>query len=285
MSVTASAPAAPSPQKSRPAPPWRNIALPVEHGGWSFLMEPLILGLVVAPSAAGAWLALSAGATFLARHPLKLVVLDRRRGARYPRTGLAERFFAAYTAVAALSFVTALSQSSISILAPLALAAPLAFFALWRDLQGRGREALPEIAGALGLGSSATAIILAASGASATAWIAWALIALRIVATILYVRARVRIDRSERPAVRSTLARPVLTVHVTTLLMGLAATASGLVSPIASSAFALLLARAAHGLAAGRAPVRPQILGIQEVFVGIACLGLFAAGLMSASHR
>jgi hypothetical protein len=67
--------------------------------------------------------------------------------------------------------------------------------------------------------------------------------------------------------------------------MGLAATASGLVSPIASSAFALLLARAAHGLAAGRAPVRPQILGIQEVFVGIACLGLFAAGLMSASHR
>ncbi len=285
MSVTASAPGAPPPEKSRPAPSWRNIALPVEHGGWSFLLEPVILGLLVAPSAAGAWLALSASAAFLARHPLKLAALDWRRGLRYPRTGLVERFFAGYAAVAALSFVTALSQSSVSILGPLALAAPAAFFALGRDLQGRGREALPEIAGALGLGSSATAIILAAGAAPATAWTAWALVALRIVTTILYVRARVRVDRNDRPALRSALARPVLAAHAVGLLMALAATASGRLSLVAASAFALLLARAAHGLSPGRPPIRPQILGIQEVFLGMACLGLFAAGLMSASSR
>ncbi|MBK5255820.1 MAG: YwiC-like family protein [Vicinamibacteria bacterium] len=244
-------------------------------------MEPLILGLILAPSAAGAWLAVSAVAAFLTRHPLKLAALDRRRGARYPRTHLAERFFASYAAIAALAFITALWQSSVSMLTPLALAAPAAFFALWRDLQGRGREVWPEIAGALALGSSATAIILAGGGASGIAWLAWALGGLRVVTAILYVRARVRIDRSTDAGVRSGLTRPVLGVHVAALLVAMTAVAAGRISPITAGAFGLLLLRAAYGLAPRGTLVRPQVLGIQEVFIGVACLGLFAAGLMA----
>ena len=255
------------------------MALPIEHGGWSFLIEPLILGLVVAPSLAGAWLAASAVAAFLARHPLKLVALDRRRGLRYPRTDLAWRFFAAYAAVAGLSFLFAFSLSNPSIVTPLAAAAPIALVALWRDLQGRGREALPEIAGALGLGASATAIILAGGGSPATAWLAWALGAGRALTAILYVRARVRADRGVDGESRATLARPVMAAHGIALLGAAAAASAGALSPVAASAFLLLMIRAVHGLAPGCAPIRPQTLGIQEVLVGAACLYLFAAGL------
>ncbi len=59
--------------------PWKTVALPAEHGGGSFLAEPAILGLALAPSAAGACLALAALAGFLARHPLRLALIDRRK--------------------------------------------------------------------------------------------------------------------------------------------------------------------------------------------------------------
>jgi hypothetical protein len=265
-------------------PPWRSVALPIEHGGWSFLIEPLILGLVVAPSAAGAGLAASATAVFLARHPLKLIALDRRKGIRYPRTGLAERFCAIYMAVAAFAFATALARSDASILLPLAVAAPFALSALGLDLQGRGREAWPEIAGAIGLGSSATAIILAGGGSAGTAWAAWALGAGRALTAIFYVRARVRVDRDPTQANRPTLAWPVLAIHALVLTLALGAQAMGLISPIAVAAFILLLLRAAFGLAPGRKPIRPRTLGIQEVLIGLTCLALFALGLPSA-HR
>jgi hypothetical protein len=58
----------------------RAVALPPEHGGWGFVLEPLILGLAVAPSAAGAALAFFALGAFLARHPLKLLLNDVSRG-------------------------------------------------------------------------------------------------------------------------------------------------------------------------------------------------------------
>lgn len=279
MSTMVSAPETGGRAEARPAPPWKTVALPTEHGGWSFLIEPLILGLVVTPSIAGAWLATSATAAFLARHPLKLVALDRRRGARYPRTRLAERFFTAYTIVAAVSFLLALGLGGNAILAPIAAAAPFALVALARDLQGRGREALPEVAGALGLGASATAIILAGGGLPATAWLAWALGAARASTAILYVRARVRVDRGVDGAVRASLARPVMALHAAVLVVALLAVNAGAVPPVAASAFLLLTIRAVHGLAPGCAPIRAQVLGIQEVFVGAACLVLFAAGL------
>ncbi|HDL49896.1 MAG TPA: prenyltransferase, partial [Actinobacteria bacterium] len=31
----------------------RSVAMPTEHGGWGFTLEPIILGLLVAPSPAG----------------------------------------------------------------------------------------------------------------------------------------------------------------------------------------------------------------------------------------
>jgi hypothetical protein len=63
----------------RPRPAWRAIALPDEHGGWGLTAEPVLLGLLVAPSWAGAALAVAAFLAFLVRTPLKLVLVDRWR--------------------------------------------------------------------------------------------------------------------------------------------------------------------------------------------------------------
>jgi hypothetical protein len=61
-------------ENAPPASPpraWRTM-LPREHGSWSLAAEPLVLGLIAAPSSAGAALALATMAAFLARRPLTL---------------------------------------------------------------------------------------------------------------------------------------------------------------------------------------------------------------------
>jgi hypothetical protein len=69
----------------------------------------VVLGLVLAPSSAGVCLAFAALAGFLARHPLRLWLLDRRKHTRYPRTALAQRFFSLYAALALLLLGAAIS--------------------------------------------------------------------------------------------------------------------------------------------------------------------------------
>jgi YwiC-like protein len=117
----------------------RPVALPTEHGGWGLTLEPAALGLLVAPSAAGFLLALAALFAFLARHPLKIVAGDRRRGRRFPRTALAERFALAYSLASSASFAAALAVAPAhKFLYVVAAAAPLAAAQLYFDLAGRG---------------------------------------------------------------------------------------------------------------------------------------------------
>ena len=40
-----------APAATRPL--WRSVAIPTEHGGWGLTLEPVVLGLAVAPSLAG----------------------------------------------------------------------------------------------------------------------------------------------------------------------------------------------------------------------------------------
>jgi hypothetical protein len=82
----------------------RSVALPAEHGGWGFLIEPIILGLLVAFSGMGILLGLSAFGVFLIHQPLKIVIKDRMKGNRPPRTILAERFALGYGALAIIPF-------------------------------------------------------------------------------------------------------------------------------------------------------------------------------------
>ncbi|NHZ70059.1 MAG: hypothetical protein GWP18_00280, partial [Proteobacteria bacterium] len=52
------------------------MALPTEHGGWGFTLEPILLGLLVAPSASAWEISAAALGIFLARRPVKILSTD-----------------------------------------------------------------------------------------------------------------------------------------------------------------------------------------------------------------
>src|SRR5512132_2442191 len=83
----------------------RTVALPVEHGAWGLLLEPILLGLLLVPSLAGLLVSISATGAFLARHPFKLAMTDWHRQRVTRRTRLAQRFVFAYATAAILAFI------------------------------------------------------------------------------------------------------------------------------------------------------------------------------------
>src|SRR5262245_34091485 len=138
----------------------KSIALPVEHGGWGMLAEPLVVGLVLAPTAAGTGLAVAAVGAFLVRHPLKLALSDWRRGTVSPRTWTALGVSSAYAAVGLLGLLVALLRAPAVAWLPVVAAAPLALAQLWYDSRLQGRQLAPELLGGVALGASASALML-----------------------------------------------------------------------------------------------------------------------------
>jgi hypothetical protein len=67
----------------------RSIALPTEHGGWGFTLEPILLGLLVAPSASGWEISAAALGIFLARRPVRIFSSDLVRRRWLPRSTMA----------------------------------------------------------------------------------------------------------------------------------------------------------------------------------------------------
>lgn len=258
--------------KPKPAVRMRNVALPVEHGGWSFVLEPIVLGLLVAPSVAGVGLACAGLGAFLVRHPFKLALGDRRRGKRYPRTALAERFILLYGLIAALGFALALLLGDPALLIPLLLALPFIAIMLRYDAASQSRSLLPELAGPVGLAAFAPAIALADGWALAPALALWVILAARAAPAILYVRARLRLERGEpAPATPSTIS------HVVGLLAVLALALLDLAPALAVGAMVVLLARAASGLSPYRRPAKARTIGILEI--GYGAMTVFAVAI------
>ena len=252
----------------------KTIALPVEHGGWGISLEPVLLGLLVAPSPAGLWLASATMGAFLARHPLKIVAGDRRRGRRFARTPVARRFVLLYGAVALAGFVlSVLTAPSYLFLWPLALAAPLASAQLFYDAAGRSRSLLPEVAGSVGMASVAAAVAIAGGVSLPVALGLWAVLAARVVPTILYVRARLT-ELHGKEAARW----PALLAHALAFAV-VAALATLKVAPWMAAALMLVLtARAAFGFAR-RWPATARRVGFSEIAFGALTVLAVAAGV------
>jgi hypothetical protein len=251
----------------------RTVALPVEHGGWGLSLEPAALGLLVAPSWPGLFLAAATLAAFLARHPLKIVAGDRRRGRRFPRTPVAERFAALYCAAAALAVVAAFAASgSVEFLLPLLIAAPLACVQLIYDAKGRSRELLPELAGSVAMASVAASVALAGGWSRPAALALWALLAARVVPTIFYVRARLRLLHS-----RAASAAPTYYSHAAAVALASALAWAGLAPKLAAVAMLVLLLRAAFGVTE-RKPSTAKVIGLREIGFGVFTIFAVAAG-------
>ena len=261
---------------SEPAPRGllRQVALPGEHGSWAFLAEPIVLGLLVAPTVAGALVSLAAVAVFLARRPLRMVITDRRKGARYPRTPVAEGFLAGCAVVGALALAGALLAAGGSFLLPLVLAAPIGVVALAFDLGQRSRELAAEVAGALALAAAAAGIALAGGWTPGPALALWAILAARTVPSILYVRARLRLERRDPADVTGALL-----AHLAAVVLALALAWLRLAPWLAAAAMALLAVRAAWGLSPRRPALKTWQLGVSEIAFGLVTVLAVAAGV------
>jgi hypothetical protein len=250
----------------------RLVALPAEHGGWGFVLEPILLGWCVAPAPAGLWLGLATLAVFLVRQPLKLALTDRRAGKRYPRTAWAERFVLGYGIVAGAALALALFTARAPFWAPIALAAPLALLQAYYDLQRQSRQLAAELAGALALGAGAAAIAQAGGWSLGPALALWAVLAVRAAPSILYVRARLRLERGE-----AVDRRPALVAHGLGLALVAGLALAGAAPWLAVLAVGVLAGRAAWGLAARRG-VRAQVVGFEEIGFGLLVVVLTALG-------
>jgi hypothetical protein len=251
----------------------KSIALPVEHGGWMFVLEPVLLGLLVAPSAGGWWLGVAALGIFLLNQPLKFAIKDRLRGRRYPRTAWAERFALLYGALVGVAALLARLTARAPFWPSILLAIPFAALQVASAATNRGRDLLPEISGAVALAAAAPAIALAGGWSLTAALLLWLVPVARAVASILYVRARLRLERGE-PANRGI----VFAAHGFGLLLLGGLAWLRLIPWLAAVAMAILLVRALLGLSAHRRPVRAQVVGFQELGFGLLTVALAAVG-------
>jgi hypothetical protein len=259
---------APQPRAVAPAPgggvSLRLVVLPTEHGGWSFLFEPILLGLLVALSWAGGLIALAAVAAFLARQPLKLFVSDRQRGRIYPRTHVAEIAFAVLALVAHGAFAGAWTLARHSFWLALACAAPLAAIGLAFDLGKKSRRVGAELAAATSLGAIAAAIALAGGAHSEIAFGLWGVLAARTIPTILFVRARLRLEKHQPAGIQGAILAHLLAIAgVMVLVYG------GFAPRYATWAMFLLAARAALGMSRWRPRWKTWQLGVSEIVFGL----------------
>lgn len=252
----------------------RSVGLPTEHGGWSLTAEPVVLALVVAWSWSGLLLGLAAVLAFVARTPVKIVLVDRWRGRHLDRTATALRVASAELAVLAVLVVGAALLAEQPFWAPLAVALPLVLVELWFDMRSRSRRLLPELAGTVGIGSVAAAIVLADGGDGRLAVALWCVVAARSVAAISSVRHQVAHRHGQPPATtRSDAAQLVAVVLV---ILGWAFTAVPFASVVAVGVVAML------GLRAVRVPPpRPAVIGLQQMAIGLLVVAVTAAAVLA----
>jgi hypothetical protein len=251
----------------------RSVALPSEHGGWGFLLEPILLGLLVAGSVSGILLAISAVGVFLIHQPLKVALKDRLKRRRPVRTIWAERFVVIYGLIALVPFIVLLLTTDRAFLLPVALAVPFAAVQLYFDSRNQSRRLIPEIGGALALAMIAPAIAVLAGWQLLPALTLWLLLALRAVPSILYVRARLQLER-DHPIVPL----PVWMSHAAAVGVSIALSITGAAPSSAIIACCVLLIRSVVGLSRYRKPRPAKIIGMQELGYGLLTVILIAVG-------
>lgn len=255
---------------------WRAVVVPSEHGGWGLTLEPVVLGLIVEPTWAGLALGLAAMVAFVARTPVKLVMVDFNRKRRYERTRLAVLVASIELLVLAVLVATAFATAEAAFWWPLAVAAPMLALELWFGMRSRSRRLLPEMAGTIGIGSVAAAIILAGGGSTTMALGAWLVVIARAAASVPFSRLQIRRlkghedDRLQTDTVQFLALAAVLAGWQVGWLPGIA--------PVAIAALGLV-----QFVMVRRTPPRAAILGVQQMVVGLAVVIATAVGMVHAS--
>jgi hypothetical protein len=254
----------------------RSVALPDEHGGWGLTLEPVLLGLLVAPSGAGAALGATAFLAFLVRTPLRVVLVDHFRRRWLLRTRVAAVVAAVELVAIAALVHQAWRWAGAAWLPPVLVAGPLVFVELWYDRRSRSRRLVPELAGSVGIASVAATIALAGGEGGALAAALWLVLAGRSLASIPH--ARTQVDRLHgRPTnqLASDLAQ----------LAGIvvAGTATVLAPHVVGGLVAVFALAAVHTASARRPPRRAVVVGLVELVLGLVVVGATAASALVAA--
>jgi hypothetical protein len=251
----------------------RQIAIPIEHGGWSFLLEPLIAGVAVAFSVGGLWIALMTIGAFLCRQPFKVLIADRMGMKDAERAKAALAFLAGYASIFAIGIVGTLAVSGWRPLMPFALVLPLIAYQISNDVSRRGRQLAPELCGAVSLSASVAAIAIADGQSWAVAGSLWTIFVLRSIPSILYVRNRLLLEKGKLHS------RTIPTLaHVAAFTVICVLACYGLSPILTVFAVGVLSFRSVNGLAPNRRKLRAMQIGVLEIAYGLLTVLSVVAG-------
>ncbi len=242
----------------------QQVALPTEHGGWAFLFEPLVAGLAIAFSTGAPWIACLTIGAFLTRQPLKVLIADRFGMRNRTRASLAFRFLLCYGAIFSMGLAGTLLSVGAQSLLPFIGVLPLAVFQIYIDASRQSRKLIPELTGAVVMSASIAAIGLSANMPLVNAAALWAIFAARSLASILYVRERLRLEKGKHYSrMFPTLA------HIAALFMTAALAYYGLSPFLTILAMSVLAYRAITGLSPDRNKMKAMQIGVWEIIYGL----------------
>ena len=236
-------------------------------------LEAVLLGLLVAPSIGGASVGLAALMAFVARTPLKVLLVDAHRGRELDRTRLARRVLAGEGVLLAALVAVPLLVAPPRFWMPVIVVGPLLALELSFDMRSRSRRLVPELAGAVGISGVAAMIVLADGGEGRLAVAVWLILAARAVTAIVTVRDQVgRLHgRPGHPAHR--IAGDVAAASV-------AAVAVAVNGSVTAGACAVLAAIGVQRVMALRPTPRAVVLGLRQTALGIGVVGVTALGVL-----
>ena len=251
---------------------WRAVAMPSEHGGWGLTLEPVLLGLLVAPSIGGVAVGVAAFMAFLVRTPLELVAVDIRRDRWLARSGLAARIAAVEVLAMAVAVVVVVVTSGWTWVWPVVVAAPLVAVELGYGARSRSRRLVPELCGAIAIAGSVAAIVLASGRGGWLAAGLWSLLAARAVGAIPFVRVQiVRLRRGSGPTWPSDVAQLAS--------LGCACVAVAADGSLLVGALGVVAAGVTQSVWVRRPPIAPKRLGMRLLVIGLALVALAATGV------
>ncbi len=251
---------------------FKSVALPAEHGSWSLVLEPILLGLLVAPSWGGLALAVASFALFLFNRPFKIFWSDWRRRRTYPRTAVARRYALLYGAIALAGSVAAFFLAGWPPFVPVLAAAPLIVVFMVYD-QRPGRHWQAELAAPVAFAAVVASIALAGGHSWVVSFALWGFMIARSVPAVLYVRARLRLDKGKPISPWGAVIAHIVAVAAVFILV-----MPALLPSTAAIAAVILLARAIWGLSTYRWRSSVKALGFLETAFGLISVLLVALG-------
>lgn len=251
---------------------WQRVALPAEHGGWSLVLEPIVLGLLAAFSWPGVLLGLGAFLAYLAFQPLRIIWRGVIQGQAGESQRMARRWAVFYGFAGLLSSLLGLLSAGWQPLWVLLSATPLALIYLRHDMAKPSRTWQAETSGVLAFASVAAGIALAGGLDLPTSLTLWALMAARGVPAVAYIRARIQLDKGRQAAPWK-----VILLHLVALVAVWPLVLEGWLPGLALAALGLMLLRAVLGLSKWRWEGSTRTVGFMEIAFG--AMVVLSAGL------